>query len=129
MDFNYCTLSMIWKIFVVSVIFYGVTLLLSLIPTVILEILAAILIICLSMAWTLALLLLADKDISIRQAITLSTKAVVKHFFKVLGLMICIAVAMLLTVLTLLIGGIWLYPFISNVYAIFYRELFSISTE
>ena len=83
----------------------------------------------LAVAYSFSLMLIADKDMHIWEALETSRKAVTKRWFAIFGLLIVLVVAFLLSLLTLGIALIWIVPFIGIAYGITYRNIFGVESN
>lgn len=80
----------------------------------------------LMVAYSLALLLVADKDIGVWQALEASRKAVSKRWFTVFGFYLLLGLLNFATIFTLFIGMIWTIPMSVIAFGILYRNIFGI---
>lgn len=79
----------------------------------------------LSVAYFMALPLLAERKLGIWEALETSRKALTRCWFRILGLAVLIGLAILVGgVLSLGIGLIWLIPFGTLCFGVAYREIF-----
>jgi membrane-anchored glycerophosphoryl diester phosphodiesterase (GDPDase) len=78
----------------------------------------------LSVAYTFAMPLLVEKNLSIWQSLELSRKRVTKHWFKVFFILLILVLFVLVAVLPILLGLIWVMPFATIVCGAMYVKLF-----
>lgn len=78
----------------------------------------------LSIAYTLALPLVVEKNLSPWQALEASRKAVTHHWFGVFGLYIVMGLIIMLSTIPLFIGLIWTIPMMALTSGILYRNVF-----
>ncbi|MDF1578259.1 MAG: hypothetical protein P1P81_07435 [Desulfobulbales bacterium] len=83
----------------------------------------------LSIAYTLVIHLIVDKEMGPWQAMEGSRKAVQRHWFKVLGLYILMTLICLISALPMGLGLIWTIPMFFMVGGILYREVFGVTQE
>jgi len=91
----------------------------------------AILLMCYSaLIIVMSLLLLVEKKLAIGTALVISTKAIMRKPFSNLWLGAFMNLFLLIgTLVTLGIGLIWLLPMSTNIYAIWYRQIFGIEAN
>lgn len=80
----------------------------------------------LSIAYTQALPLVAEKNMSPWQALEASRKAVTKKWFTVFGIYFVAPLLLVISMLPLGIGLIWSVPWIVVVFAVVYRSIFGV---
>ena len=78
----------------------------------------------LSIAYSMAMLLVIDKKMSPWQALETSRKAVTKKWFSFFGLYLCIGLILVVSAIPLLIGWIWTIPLAIISTGMVYRNLF-----
>jgi len=83
----------------------------------------------LMVAYTMALPLLIEKNMSVWQAMETSRKAISKKWFTMLGFWIVNMFVIMLGFLALMIGVIWALPLVVLAYAIVYRNMFGVEAE
>lgn len=126
MVFNYYRWSFIFRFFIASFLFYCLNTIVGLIPMTLLWIVAIVVMLWVNLVWYLTLILIAEKQMRIGTAMGWAFRAGFRQFFKMLGIAILSLVLALLGLITLGIGYIWILPFINNIYAVLYRQLFGI---
>ncbi len=77
-------------------------------------------------AYSLALLLVIDKDLSPWQALEASRKAITHHWFTIFGLYLVLSIILLISMIPFLIGLIWSMPLVTICVGIVYRKIFGI---
>ena len=82
----------------------------------------------LSIAYMFTVPLVIDRNMSPWQAMETSRKAVTKHWFKFLLLLLAMTFVMLISAIPLGIGLIWTAPMMALAYAITYREVFGLES-
>lgn len=105
-------------IFVVTLLSYiaiGLGLLLLIIPG-----------IYLFVGLSFAIPLTVDKGLSATQAMTVSVKAVHRHWFAILGFLLLAIFVNLVGALALIVGLLWTIPLTSLAYASLYRDMFGV---
>lgn len=80
----------------------------------------------LSIAYALALPLIAEKELGAWRAMESSRRAVTKHWFKFFFLLILMGLILVVSAIPFGIGLIWTYPMSINVLGIVYREAFGV---
>jgi len=80
----------------------------------------------LSIAYLLAIPLVAERGLSPWQALETSRKAIHQHWFKVLGLCLTLSLIILLSIVPLGIGLIWTMPLLTLSFGVLYRIIFGV---
>lgn len=80
----------------------------------------------LSIAYLLAIPLVAERGLSPRQALETSRKAIHQHWFKVFGLCLTLGLITLLGIVPLGIGLIWTMPLLTLSFGVLYRIIFGV---
>ena len=80
----------------------------------------------LSVAYMLALPLVAERSLTPWQALETSRKAISRHWFKVFGLLLVLSLLMLVSMIPLFIGLIWTGPLFVVSMGILYRTIFGV---
>lgn len=80
----------------------------------------------LSIAYLLAIPLVAERGLSPWQALETSRKAIHQHWFKVFGLSLTLGLIMLVSMLPLGIGLIWTIPLLTLSFGVLYRIIFGV---
>ena len=80
----------------------------------------------LSVAYMLALPLVAERGLTPWQALETSRKAISRHWFKVFGLLLVLSLLMLVSMIPLFIGLIWTGPLFVVSMGILYRTIFGV---
>jgi len=83
----------------------------------------------LSIAYAMALPLMAEKEMGIWESLETSRKAITKKWFPFFGFFIVIMLIMLAGVLALGIGLIWAMPLTTIAYGIAYRNMFGVEEK
>lgn len=78
----------------------------------------------LSVAYILAIPLVAEKNLSPWQALEASRKAITHRWFGVFGLYLVLLLIMIVAMIPLGIGLIWVFPMAMLIYGIVYRNIF-----
>lgn len=82
----------------------------------------------LSIAYLLAIPLVAERGLSPWQALETSRKAINQHWFKVFGLFFTLGLITLVSIIPLGIGLIWTLPLITLSIGVLYRIIFGVQT-
>lgn len=117
-------LTIMGQVFLLTLLFFIVMLLLALIPSWIVRSLFILILIYFTTIWTFSAMLVADKKIIFISAIGQSIQAVSRHLFKIIGVYIFMGVLVFLSFCTLLIGFIWSAPLMINMGAMMYQDFF-----
>ena len=80
----------------------------------------------LSVAYGLAIPLMAERNLSPWQAMETSRKAIHQHWFKIFGLYIVLGVILLVSVIPVGIGLIWSLPLFILAFGVLYRTIFGV---
>lgn len=83
----------------------------------------------LMLAYAFALPLLADKNLGIWQSLETSRKGITPCWFRFLGFGLIASVISILSALPLLIGLVWVMPWLYIAVGIIYRDLFGVSSN
>lgn len=113
--------SKIWPLFVayvLMVILILVGLILLIIPGIYLMI-----------AYSMAMVLIVEKDMGPWEALETSRKAISKKWFNMAGMALVSAVVLILGIIALLVGLIWAIPLMVLAYAIAYRNIFGVEAK
>lgn len=91
---------------------------------VIICVMGGLLLLYLLIVYTLAPLLIIERELGAWQAVSISIRTVNKHWFSVFAVrVVMMLLAVVLGVITLGIGLIWLIPMSFNMYGVLYREM------
>mgnify|MGYP001296924804 CR=1 FL=1 len=80
-------------------------------------------------AYSLALVLVVDKDFGPWEALETSRKAIQKCWFSVLGLWIVLGLILVVAMIPMGVGLIWAVPLTMLCVGVLYRNLFGLSEE
>jgi len=80
----------------------------------------------LGISYTLALPLAFERGLSPWQALETSRKAIGQHWFKVLGLLLCIGILVSISAIPLFIGLVWTIPLSIVAIGVLYRTIFGV---
>ncbi len=83
----------------------------------------------LTVAYMMAIPLIAEKNIGVWEAMETSRKAITKKWFSFLLFMILMGIIIIISSIPLGIGLIWTFPLCLIAYGIIYRNMFGISSE
>ena len=78
----------------------------------------------LAVAYMFAMILVADKDLGVWEALEVSRKAISKNWFGIFGIYLLLMVINLIAMIPLGIGLIWTVPWTLNTMAVIYRDMF-----
>lgn len=122
--FSYYHLTIMGQVFLLTLLFFIIMLLLALIPSWIVRGFLILVLAYLTTVWTFSSMLVADKDINFAAAAWLSVKAVGRHLLKIIGVYVFMGVLILLSLCTLCIGFIWTGPMMVNMGVVMYQDFF-----
>ncbi|MCB1616954.1 MAG: DUF975 family protein, partial [Pseudomonadales bacterium] len=83
----------------------------------------------LSIAYSMAMPLVAEKNLGPWEALETSRKAISKRWFTVFGLWLVLGIAVFISMIPLGIGLIWTMPMMMIAYGIVYRNMFGCEAE
>ena len=83
----------------------------------------------LMVAFSLAIPLVVEKDMSPWEALQTSRKAITHRWFSFTGLLLLLFLVMIAGVLALFIGLVWALPVVGLAYAIVYRNIFGVEAK
>ena len=122
--FSYYKLPIMGQVFVLTLLFIIVTLLLVWIPSWIFRGLLIFIFALLATIWIFSTMLVAEQGINFGAAISKAVYAVGVHLFKIIGLYFLMGILVFISLFTLGIGFIWVAPFIINIFATLYQDFF-----
>jgi hypothetical protein len=122
--FSYYRLPIMGQVFLLTLLFIIIMGLLFTIPAWWLRVILIFVLAFAMTVWIFSTMLIAEESISFAAATIKAGKAVFKHVIKIIVLYLFFGVLLLIGAITLGIGYIWIAPFIINVFALLYQDLF-----